>query len=75
MFKIHEPKANTIYSDPYYMNKRLELPSLKKTFNFNVWGVLKDAVGKDLSKFCVPGNVEYYQSVFQRAIIVPSKAM
>jgi hypothetical protein len=47
-------KMNKFY-DPIYKNKRTKLPVLKKHMNLNVWSILKDAVGKDLSKFCVPG--------------------
>jgi hypothetical protein len=49
--KISKPK----FFDPIYESKRLQLPVLKKQMNLNVWSILKDAVGKDLSKFCVPG--------------------
>jgi len=52
---FEEEKVHYLYYDSNYVNKRKELPTIKKTFTFNVWNVLKDAVGKDLSKFCVPG--------------------
>ena len=60
---IVEEKFHPLYYDVNYINKRKELPTIKKTFNFNVWNVLKDAVGKDLSKFCVPGNLLYNLSL------------
>ena len=37
------------------MEYRTLLPSLRPPDEkFSVWKVIKDAVGKDLSKFCVP---------------------
>lgn len=51
---IHS-QANSIFTDPLYSKRRLALPVKKRPFPFNVWQILKDAVGKDLSKFCVPG--------------------
>ena len=36
-------------------SKRYELPFLKDpNAKFSVWKILKDAIGKDLTKFCVP---------------------
>jgi hypothetical protein len=46
------------FYDPVYANKRTELPVKRKNLNINVWSILKDAVGKDLSKFCVPGKIK-----------------
>jgi hypothetical protein len=57
-------KRNRFY-DPVYDNKRVQLPFPKKQMNLNVWSILKDAVGKDLSKFCVPGNLILTFSLFQ----------
>ena len=34
--------------------------------NLNVWSILKDAVGKDLSKFCVPVYFNEPLSMLQR---------
>lgn len=35
---------------------RYTLPALRNPKEkFSVWSVLKDAIGKDLTKFCVPG--------------------
>ncbi len=48
--------SNNKFYDPIYNKKRHELPAKKEKLNLNVWSVLKDALGKDLSKFCVPGN-------------------
>lgn len=48
---------------PYYdeiydkMDKRNRLPKKRIDLNLNVWSILKDAVGKDLNKFCVPGKI------------------
>lgn len=30
------------------------LPALKQSANISVWKVLKDMIGKDMTKFCVP---------------------
>ena len=48
-------KNSNKFYDSIYNNKRSKLPVLKKSMSLNVWSILKDAVGKDLSKFCVPG--------------------
>lgn len=48
------------FYDPLYIEMRKCLPAKKKELNINVWSILKDAVGKDLSKFCVPGNKCFY---------------
>jgi len=45
------------FYDPLYDEIRKCLPQKKKDLNINVWSIIKDAVGKDLSKFCVPGNI------------------
>ena len=52
-----QPKKNEFY-DPIYSTttKRTKLPKERIDLNLNVWSILKDAVGKDLNKFCVPGN-------------------
>lgn len=42
------------FNDPIYKEKRTKLPFPKKKFSFNPWSILKDAIGKDLNKFCVP---------------------
>lgn len=36
------------------MVQRKGLPALKQATNISVWKILKDMIGKDLSKFCVP---------------------
>jgi hypothetical protein len=45
------------YYDEAYNKKRYTLPVPRKKINLNVWGILKEAVSKDLSKFCVPGKI------------------
>lgn len=45
------------FYDEAYNNKRNSLPYPRKKMNLNVWSILKDAVTKDLSKFCVPGKI------------------
>lgn len=49
------------FYDPLFSEKRKSLPVLKKDLKLNVWSILKDAVGKDLSKFCVPGMINYIE--------------
>ncbi len=46
------------FSDEAYNTKRYALPCERKKINLNVWGILKEAVTKDLSKFCVPGKLQ-----------------
>lgn len=48
----------SIFKDEIYSNtpRRNRLPKEKVDLNLNIWGLLKDAVGKDLNKFCVPGK-------------------
>jgi len=53
--EIRNPSRGKYY-DEAYNSKRNSLPFLRKKVNLNVWGILKDAVTKDLSKFCVPGK-------------------
>jgi hypothetical protein len=48
--------SNKKFYDAVYDNRRTELPVKRRNLNLNVWSILKDAVGKDLSKFCVPGK-------------------
>jgi hypothetical protein len=43
------------YDEAYENIERKALPAVRKKINLNVWGILKEAVTKDLSKFCVPG--------------------
>jgi len=53
--KLKVPKKGKFYEEAYN-SKRNSLPCPRKKTNLNVWGILKDAVSKDLSKFCVPGQ-------------------
>lgn len=48
-------KRGKFYDEAYNKLERKQLPAKRKKINLNVWGILKDAVTKDLSKFCVPG--------------------
>jgi len=41
-------------SDDYYPRDRPGLPALKQMTNISVWKILKDMIGKDMTKFCVP---------------------
>ncbi len=45
------------YSDPLYKQFRKPLPTKRKITKFNIWEILKDAVGKDLNKFTMPGII------------------
>jgi hypothetical protein len=56
-------KVENKFYDPIYVEKRKFLPALKKELKINVWSILKDAVGKDLSKFCVPGIYFIYKLI------------
>lgn len=55
-----------VYST-YIKRNRLEKPRLE--VKFNVWSILKDSLGKDLNKMCVPGKIicliYKLQSIFQ----------
>ncbi len=53
--EMQKPKRSKYY-DEAYNSKRNSLPCQRKKINLNVWGILKEAVSKDLSKFCVPGK-------------------
>jgi hypothetical protein len=54
-------KRGKFYDQAYDNLERKQLPAKRKKINLNVWGILKDAVTKDLSKFCVPG---FYLKIF-----------
>lgn len=55
--EIKKNSANQYYDEVYAkIEKRNRLPKERVPMNLNIWGILKDAVGKDLSKFCVPGK-------------------
>ena len=58
-FDDEEKKTIKKFYDPLYDYKRNLLPFPKKKIDLNVWSILKDAVGKDLSKFCVPGRYKF----------------
>jgi hypothetical protein len=38
----------------YQPPQRPGLPALKQITNISVWKILKDMIGKDMTKFCVP---------------------
>ena len=50
---INDKFYDKVYSN-YTKRNRLTKPRLE--VKFNVWSVLRDALGKDLNKFCVPGK-------------------
>jgi hypothetical protein len=43
------------FYDPNYDNIRTSLSHPKNNQKFNIWTILKEAIGKDLSKFAMPG--------------------
>jgi len=43
-----------------YENIRNNLPVPRVIMKLNIWAILKEAVGKDLSKFSMPGNFSFY---------------
>ncbi len=53
----HVVKKSKFYDEVYDKTpKRTRLPNKRIDLNLNVWSILKDAIGKDLNKFCVPGK-------------------
>lgn len=42
------------FYDALYDKKRHALPFKRTKYEFNIWKILKDAIGKDLNRFCVP---------------------
>lgn len=55
--KILPIKKSKFYDEIYdKTDKRTRLPNKRIDLNLNVWSILKDAIGKDLNKFCVPGK-------------------
>lgn len=61
-------KRPKYFDEAYDTTKRKMLPVKRKKLNINVWSILKDALGKDLSKFCVPGINKYYNIVSNNII-------
>jgi len=53
--KLKQSGKGKFYDEAFDNIERKQLPAKRKKININVWGILKDAVTKDLSKFCVPG--------------------
>jgi hypothetical protein len=44
------------FYEPMYEDRRKNMPFQRKQVSVNVWGILRDAIGKDLSKFAMPGR-------------------
>jgi hypothetical protein len=66
---VNESNSLNVYSknkfyDSIYNSKRHELPAKKEKLTLNVWSILKDALGKDLSKFCVPGKIFFIKTFY-----------
>ena len=55
------PKRGKDFSDPCYNNIRKELPHPRVVTKFSMWDIIKDAVGKDINRFTMPGiiNLNY----------------
>lgn len=49
-------KKELNFSSDIYVKKRTTLPVTRKKVEFNIWTILKDAIGKDLNRFTMPGN-------------------
>lgn len=62
------------YYEKAYDSKRDRLPVKRVIKKLNVWSILKDAVGKDLNKFCVPGKITLL-SLLQRAIVYATETL
>lgn len=55
--------ASEVADEPY----RLALPKEKDpNEKINIWSIVKDSIGKDLSKFAVPGEkiIHYFRNIF-----------
>jgi hypothetical protein len=46
------------FYEPMYEERRKNMPFQRKQVSVNVWGILRDAIGKDLSKFAMPGKLK-----------------
>ena len=49
--------TNYKYFNEIYSRKRVKMPMIRQQVTFNIWEILRDAVGKDLSRFSMPGNL------------------
>jgi len=56
----------TIYDDPIFDNVRKSLPAIRKSIKSNFWSILKDSIGKELSKISVPVYFNEPLSMLQR---------
>ena len=66
--KIEKKTNSSKFYDIAYYNtvKRIRLEKPRIEVNVNVWSILKDAIGKDLNKFCVPVYFNEPISMLQR---------
>jgi len=46
--------------------ERVQLPAFRPESNFSLWKILRDSIGKDLSKFAVPVYMNEPISMLQR---------
>jgi len=58
-------KSNKFYSE-YYVNKRTKFPCNRTMIKFNLWTIVKDAIGKDLNRFTMPVYLNEPLSMLQR---------
>ncbi len=49
-------EPNYKHHSEVYLKKRTKIP-IRANVKFNIWEILRDAVGKDLSKFSMPGKI------------------
>lgn len=64
---LKQNKLKRSSSDYLLLHNRTELPCFKPKVPINVFKILKDAIGKDLSKFCVPVYFNEPLSMLQRS--------
>lgn len=54
------------FFDPSYSTKRHNLPLPRKKYNFSLWAIIRDAIGKDLSHVTIPVYFNEPLSMLQR---------
>ena len=60
---LNQLKKNNFY-DKLYVQKRTKLPFDKQKVSFNYGGMIKDAIGKDLSQIQMPGIYKVLISLY-----------
>ncbi len=61
----NQPTTNPefLHYSEIYNKKRTKLPLNRKEIKFNVWDILRDAVGKDLSRISMPGILMIFKLI------------